>query len=113
MFLQYVEGRFVLWKRKRLKPKKRKSSFLLALGFCVLAGFVAIKLVQLQIDINDRKQVLTDTQAQYNQLIEENKELDGIVAGGNEAEYMERIARDSLGYVKPGERVYYDISFGG
>ncbi|MBD8961576.1 MAG: septum formation initiator family protein, partial [Ruminococcaceae bacterium] len=25
-------------------------------------------------------------------------------------EYVEKVARDELGYVKPGEHVYYDVS---
>lgn len=85
---------------------------MLALGAFALAGYFAITLIQLQIEISEKKETLAQVQAQYNEKIAENKELKKVIEGGNEDEYIERIARDSLGYVKPGEKVYYDISFG-
>lgn len=85
---------------------------MLALGAFALAGYFAITLIQLQIEISEKKETLAHVQAQYNEKIAENEELEKVIEGGNEDEYIERIARDSLGYVKPGEKVYYDISFG-
>lgn len=85
---------------------------MLALGAFALAGYFAITLIQLQIEISEKKETLAQVHAQYNEKIAENKELEKVIEGGNEDEYIERIARDSLGYVKPGEKVYYDISFG-
>lgn len=85
---------------------------MLALGAFALAGYFAITLIQLQIEISEKKETLAQVQAQYNEKIAENEELEKVIEGGNEDEYIARIARDSLGYVKPGEKVYYDISFG-
>lgn len=99
-------------KKNRDNKKKRKTSFLLALGAFALAGYFAITLIQLQIQINEKEETLAQVQAQYNEKIAENEELEKVVEDGDEDEYMERIARDSLGMVKPGEKVYYDISFG-
>ena len=99
-------------KKNKNKTKKRNTSFLLALGAFALAGYFAITLIQLQIEISEKKETLAQVQAQYNEKIAENKELERIVEDGNEDEYMERIARDSLDMIKPGEKVYYDISFG-
>lgn len=99
-------------KKNKDRTKKRKTSFLLALGAFALAGYFAITLIQLQIQISEKKETLAQVQAQYNEKLAENEELEKVIDGGNEDEYIERIARDSLGYVKPGEKVYYDISFG-
>lgn len=99
-------------RKNKDRTKKRKTSFLLALGAFALAGYFAITLIQLQIEISEKKETLAQVHAQYNEKIAENKELEKVIEGGNEDEYIERIARDSLGYVKPGEKVYYDISFG-
>lgn len=99
-------------RKNKDRTKKRKTSFLLALGAFALAGYFAITLIQLQIEISEKKETLAQVQAQYNEKIAENEELEKVIEGGNEDEYIERIARDSLGYVKPGEKVYYDISFG-
>lgn len=99
-------------RKNKDRTKKRETSFLLALGAFALAGYFAITLIQLQIEISEKKETLAQVQAQYNEKIAENQELEKVIEGGNEDEYIERIARDSLGYVKPGEKVYYDISFG-
>ena len=40
----------------------------------------------------------------------ENDELKELAREEDEKTYMERIARDVLGYVLPGESVYYDVS---
>ena len=103
---------FYNMKKNREKNKKKKASFLLALGAFALAGYFAITLIQLQTQISEKKETLAQVQAQYSDKLAENEELEKIVEDGNEDEYMERIARDSLGFVKPGEKVYYDISFG-
>ena len=39
-----------------------------------------------------------------------NTELQRTLDSGDEAAYMERIARDKLGYVLPGEHIYVDMS---
>ena len=99
-------------KKVKNKKTKRKMSFLLALGAFALAGSFAITLIQLQIQISDKKDVLAQVQAQYNEKVAENNELERLIEDGSEDEFMERIARERLGYVKPGEKVYYDISYG-
>ena len=40
----------------------------------------------------------------------ENKAINDKMNDGNKDEYVEEIARDKLGYVMPGEKVYQDIS---
>ena len=40
----------------------------------------------------------------------ENKAISDKINDGNKDEYVEEIARDKLGYVMPGEKVYQDIS---
>ena len=42
----------------------------------------------------------------------ENEELKRFLEDKNHDEYYEKIAREQYGYAKPGERVFYDSSFG-
>ena len=42
--------------------------------------------------------------------MEQNTELERLISSGGEDEYMERIARDRLGYAAPGERIFIDMS---
>ena len=35
-----------------------------------------------------------------------------VADGGSQEDYIERVAREKLGYVMPDEKVYYDITPG-
>ena len=93
------------------KKKKRRNSVILVLLLFAVAGTFAVRLVQLQIGIREQRQALDNLQVAYEQQQEDNnvlrKKLDNA-----EAQYIERVARDSLGLIKPGEKVYVDASPG-
>lgn len=93
--------------------KKKRRSFILTLALIALVGYFIISLVSLQIRINQKQQELDTLKHTYDQVQAQNTELKQIVAEDDENGYMERIARDVLGYVLPGESVYYDVSSGG
>jgi len=63
-------------------------------------------------DIRDKQREVTEAQQVQQEKQAENEELEQFLTDGDESSYIERIARDVLGYVLPGERVYYDISSG-
>ncbi len=92
--------------------KKKRRSFLLTIALIALIGYFIISLVSLQIRINQKQQELESLKQTYKQVQLKNTELKQIVAEDDENGYMERIARDVLGYVLPGESVYYDVSSG-
>ena len=75
-------------------------------------GYFVISLVSLQIEIKDKSQQVSDAKQVYEEKVLENEELESFLNEGDESAYIERIARDVLGYVLPGERVYYDVSSG-
>lgn len=93
--------------------KKKRRSFILTLALIALVGYFIISLVSLQIRINQKQQELETLKHTYDQVQVQNNELKQIVAEDDENGYMERIARDILGYALPGESVYYDVSSGG
>lgn len=94
------------------KEKKNSRSFFLTLAVIAVMGYFVISLISLQIEIRDKSQEVEDAKAQYEEIQLENEELESFLEDGDESAYIERIARDILGYVLPGERVYYDISSG-
>lgn len=94
------------------KKGKSRRSFILTLALIALVGYFLISIVSLQVEIQDKKQELAEVQTQYEEVSAENQELKDIAEEEDEASYMERIARDVLGYVLPGESVYYDTSAG-
>lgn len=95
-----------------LKTKKRKTSIILTAGLLVLVCYFVVSFIGLQSKINDEKRELAVVNEKCDAQDFENSELERILKDGNELEYIERIARDELGYAKPGERVYSDISAG-
>lgn len=94
------------------KEKKNSRSFFLTLAVIAVMGYFVISLISLQIEIRDKSKEVENAKVQYEEIQLENEELESFLADGDESAYIERIARDILGYVLPGERVYYDISSG-
>lgn len=98
--------------RKSAKAKTPKFSFFLSLGLVLAAGYFVISLVGAGVQIKDREKKAAEVSARYEQQLAENERLQGVVDGGGENEYMERVAREKLGYVMPDEKVYYNITPG-
>ncbi len=102
----------ILANRSKRTVRQGNHSFLLTLASIALVGYFAISLFSLQFQIREKtaeveaaRQTLASAQA-------ENDELKELAREEDEKTYMERIARDVLGYVLPGESVYYDVSSG-
>lgn len=94
------------------KEKKNSRSFILTLAIIAMMGYFVISLISLQMDIRDKQREVAEAQQVQQEKQAENEELEQFLTDGDESSYIERIARDVLGYVLPGERVYYDISSG-
>lgn len=88
------------------------GSFLLTLALLAFAGYFVITVVSLQFQISDKQQELETAKQTLSSVQAENESLKELEEEEDEATYMERIARDVLGYVVPGESVYYDVSTG-
>ncbi len=93
-----------------IKIKNRKHSIILAVLFCALVCYFVATLISLQSKVRAQENTVSDLKAQYQQQLDENSELEMIIEDGDEADYIERIAREQYGYAKPEERVYYDSS---
>ncbi len=97
------------------KPKKkpiRKFHLLWILvaimGFMVLFGKISsnyIKLNALNKEIDSIKQSITELDQESDEILE-------ILNEEDHDEYFEKIAREEYGYCKPGEKVYYNSSYG-
>ena len=94
-------------------PKKKQSrSFILTLGLVLLVGYCVITIIGLQLSIRERKGVLEQMQSAYEQQLEQNDRLQAIVDSEDKSDYIEQIAREKLGFVMPGEKVFYDVTPG-
>ena len=93
---------------QEVKTKKAKKSFFLRLAVFVFICYVAVMLVNQQMQISEKRKALDD----LNQVQElQNDQLRDVLNSkdGNQ-EYIERIARGDLDLANPGERVFINIA---
>lgn len=98
-------------KNKKSKNKKVTSKSLI-LRICVLAFtvYAAISLVEMQVEISARRQMLDELKKSVDIQKTANRELERQLDAGLTTEKIERIAREKLDYVYPNEKIYIDIS---
>ncbi len=99
-----------LWRNE--EPMKRKKRVGLATKIFVAAFsvYAAFTLVSLQIRIGSKEEEQKLLEAQVEEQSLRNAEIEALLNSEENDEYIARIARDKLGYVLPGERVFVDIS---
>ena len=90
------------------QKKKKTYSTILTVAFAALVCYFVIALIGLQSDIREQKEQIADINAQADVQSADNRELNNLLNDSDLDSYVERIAREELGYVFPNERVYYD-----
>lgn len=76
----------------------------------VFAVYAAFTLVSLQIQISAKREEQQALQKQIEEQSLRNAEIEALLDSEENDEYIARIARDKLGYISPGERVFVDVS---
>lgn len=94
---------------KTRKQSTRKSLILRICIFCFVV-YAAFSLVRSQITIAALKQEYDVQLERHESLRLVNRELERQMEYGYDEEAIERIARDKLGYVRPDEIIFIDIS---
>lgn len=75
----------------------------------ILVVYLAITLISTQFDLVNKRQQLEILQQQKERIQLEVDDVQHILEYETEEEYVERIARQRLGYANPNEKVYKDI----
>ena len=75
---------------------------------CVVT-YLAISLISAQFDLMTKRQQLASLSQQQQRVEMETEDIRYILENETEAEYVERVAREKLGYANPNETVYKDI----
>lgn len=95
--------------RRKKRMKFIKSSVFIKIVILALIVYATISLVS----VNDRiAQAQADQeilQAKVDRALQVNAELEYDVAHADDEETIEEIAREKLGLVMPGEKIFYDI----
>ncbi len=77
------------------------------LAFSVYAAFT---LVSLQFQIRSKEKEIAQLQDKIDAQQLENSQIQDVLDSEDDTEYIAEIAKEKLGYVQPGERVFVDIS---
>ncbi len=93
----------------------KKRNFLkstLGIGvLCALAALIMIiRGISVQPDINKNKQVISELEGEIESAKERQAEVDHMRENADSDEYIEKVARDTLGMVKSDEIVFIDVS---
>lgn len=91
------------------RKNKRKSFFLrlVLLGFSI---YTIVSLGRLQIELVNSRKELEHQTAKEAEIKLRNQELLNLLNNGTERDFIERAARDRLGYVYADEQVFEDLS---
>ena len=99
--------------RKKGQEKTEKGSLakvLLRLSVLVAVAYLSVSFVGGQMQMADKQRELDVITAQVEEQTLKNAELERLMASGDEDAYVERVAREKMGYARPDERVFVDIS---
>ena len=77
--------------------------------FLLAIVYLAISLITAQFNLMTKKQELATVQSQKYRLELEVADTQSLLEEDRDEVYIERIARERLGYANPGEKVYIDI----
>jgi cell division protein FtsB len=97
---------------KKKRGQKRRNSLILFALFFTLVGVSWGSHAKLRKEFSEKQEQADALKQQVEEQKLENAELERLLESGSEEEYIERIARDLLGFVRLGERVYSDIAAG-
>lgn len=89
----------------KLLKKINLRSF--ALLFVIM--YLTISLISAQFELMTQRREYENVAKQKERLELEIDETRGLLEEDEDSVYIERIAREKLGYAKPGEKVYVDI----
>ena len=90
---------------QNLKKKINIGSVLFLLAII----YLSINLITAQSELMTKRQELANIQAQKDRLELEVADTQSLLEEDRDEVYIERIARERLGYANPGEKVYIDI----
>ena len=99
---------------KVIEGKKKRKKFKIFLYIAIAAALVyfIISIISQQVQIGQKEAQLSEIQQQLSVQNLRNDELKNALDAGLNAssDYIKRIARQSLDFAKPGERIFVNIS---
>lgn len=99
-------------KKSENGTKKRATSRLVNALMIVAAVVLLANFLSLCSQLKEKKAKYDALEQMYQEELLIKSEYEYLLDDKNRLEYIERIAREKYGYVAPGERAFYDSSYG-
>lgn len=96
--------------KKETKPKKSLRGMALKLALAGVALYLVASFVGGQMQLAAKQRELEELSAKVELQTQDNKELDRMMQEDDDAAYIERMAREKLGYARAHERVFVDLT---
>lgn len=90
--------------------KFKRSGILLKIIVLVLVVFAGIRLLTLRSQIDEAREQTEALREQAGEMTQSNAELEYEIQHSEDQATIENIARTKLGLVKPGEKIFFDLS---
>ena len=90
--------------------KNKGAGILLNSVVLVFAASAIYTIISLQVQIRNKRIELSDLTDTVEQQELKNAEIEAIIENADDPEYIAKVARDKLGYVTPGEKVFVNIT---
>ena len=97
-------------KVEKTKPKMSMKKLLFRVTTVVAAAYLVVSFVGGQFQVAAKRGELQELDAQLEKQVATNKELVRMMESGDDEAYVERVAREKLGYARPQERVFVDLT---
>jgi cell division protein FtsB len=94
---------------KKSAERKGKIPLIIKLIVAAICAVSIFSSIQLGVTISQQKHELDLLNTQIAEQTLQNREISQLITSADDG-YMERMAREKLGYVYPQERVYVDVS---
>ncbi|MGI5977909.1 MAG: FtsB family cell division protein [Oscillospiraceae bacterium] len=88
----------------------KRASLFTKIVIVALVLYAGVTLVSLKVQVTAARQRRDELRSQVSSATQTNAELKYAIDHSTDAETIEDIARDKLGLVKPGEKIFYDVS---
>ena len=108
--LQHMNLRDITEPITTLKPKKKNVNPLAYIFLLLFAVYTVYSLISLQTSIEAKEKEAAMLQASIESQEIYNSSVQDLLNAENDDAYVADIARDMLGYVMPGDKVFVDIS---
>ena len=90
--------------------KFKRAGLVTKIVILAIIVYAGISLVSLKVKVSDARETRDELQTQVDGVLQTNTELLYAIDHSTDPETIEDIARNKLGLVKPGEKIFYDVN---